>query len=123
MGCLITGLASIACCFPVNLEWVLVCRFFQGFASGSGLIVIRALYRELYVGSYLSRMMAWILTAIPFFAATAPFIGELLVQSFRTWRAPFYLLFVYSFLLLFFSFFSLEIKTQAGFQAIIIRLF
>jgi DHA1 family bicyclomycin/chloramphenicol resistance-like MFS transporter len=88
-------LSSLLCYLSFNIEVVLVGRFLQGFSSGSGLIVVRAACREMYQGAYLNRVIAWILTVIPFCAGISPFIGDVAVRTFG-WRTPFLFLVVYA---------------------------
>lgn len=95
IGAGVAALSSLLCYWSFNIEVVLLGRFFQGFSSGSGLIVVRAACREMYQGPYLNRVIAWILTVIPFCAGISPFIGDVLVRTFG-WRKPFLFLTIYA---------------------------
>ena len=95
IGTAVAAASSLLCYWSFNIEVVLIGRFFQGFASGAGLIVVRAACRELYPGADLNRVIAWILTVIPFCAGVSPFLGDVLVRSFG-WSAPFLFLVFYA---------------------------
>ncbi|MEH0002374.1 MAG: MFS transporter [Holosporaceae bacterium] len=99
VGCALAAVSSFVCYLAPSIESVLVGRFFQGFSAGAGLIVVRALCRDLYDGVYLNRMIAFVLTVIPFSAGVAPSLGDVLVQSFG-WNMPFLFLTICSLLLL-----------------------
>ena len=99
VGCGLAAVSSFVCYLAPSIESVLVGRFFQGFSAGAGLIVVRALCRDLYEGIYLNRMIAFVLTVIPFSAGIAPSLGDVLVQSFG-WNMPFLFLTICSFVLM-----------------------
>ncbi|WP_031934649.1 MFS transporter [Candidatus Hepatobacter penaei] len=102
--------SSLLCYWASYIETVLIGRFFQGFSSGAGLIVVRAACRDIYTGAQLNRMIALILTVIPFCAGISPFVGDLLVSRFG-WDAPFLFLTFYSGVLFVFVFVFLTKKS------------
>ena len=95
IGCLLTALASFLCYMAPDIATVLVGRFMQGFASGVGTIVVRALCRDIYKGPQLNKMIAWVLTVIPFSAGVVPSLGDVLISHYG-WNAPFMFLTAYA---------------------------
>ena len=73
--------ASIACALATSIEMLIVCRLFQAIGGGAGLVLARAMVRDVYererAASALGYItMAWVLA--PMFAPT---IGGLLDQA------------------------------------------
>jgi len=91
LGCLLAAASSFLCYLSPNIEAILIGRFFQGFSSGAGFIVVRAICRDIYDGVQLSRVLAFVLTVIPVVAGVTPSVSDLIVQYWG-WQAPFLLL-------------------------------
>lgn len=113
---LLAAISSFVCYLATDIQSVLLGRFFQGFSSGAGLIVVRAICRDLYVGNYLNRMIAWVLTVIPFAAGVAPSLGDILVQHY-SWNTPFLFLTICSLLLAVATPFFMKGYTQPASQS------
>ena len=83
-----------------DMELLLGARFVQGVGAASAIVVSRAVVRDISTGKDAARLMSlmtMIFTAAP---VIAPSIGALLVSSWD-WRAPFIVIAVCGFLLLF----------------------
>lgn len=83
-----------------NIDLLLAARFLQGFGAASALVVSRAIVRDIASGKDAARLMSlmtMIFTAAP---VIAPSIGALLVTQWG-WRAPFILIAVCGFAILF----------------------
>ncbi len=81
-------LAGIASAFASNIELILIARFIQGVGASVGVVVSRAIVRDITSGKQAARMlsvMVMIFTAAPMLA---PVIGALLVTHYG-WRMPF----------------------------------
>jgi len=97
------GLFVIAACVAAtadNMELLLVARFVQGFGAASAIVVSRAVVRDISSGKDAARLMSlmtMIFTAAP---VIAPSIGALLVSNWN-WRAPFVVIAICGFALLF----------------------
>ncbi len=83
--------ASIACALATSIEMLIVCRLFQAIGGGAGLVLARAMVRDVYererAASALGYItMAWVLA--PMFAPT---IGGLLDEAF-SFRMTFWVL-------------------------------
>jgi DHA1 family bicyclomycin/chloramphenicol resistance-like MFS transporter len=97
------GLFVIAACVAAtadDMELLLVARFVQGFGAASAIVVSRAVVRDISSGKDAARLMSlmtMIFTAAP---VIAPSIGALLVSNWN-WRAPFVVIAICGFALLF----------------------
>ena len=81
-------LAGIASAVAGQIELILVARFVQGIGASVGVVVSRAIVRDITSGKQAARMlsvMVMIFTAAPMLA---PVIGALLVTHYG-WRMPF----------------------------------
>ena len=81
-------LAGIASAVASQIELILVARFVQGIGASVGVVVSRAIVRDITSGKQAARMlsvMVMIFTAAPMLA---PVIGALLVTHYG-WRMPF----------------------------------
>lgn len=81
-------LAGIVCAASQSIELMLVGRFFQGIGASVGIVVSRAIVRDIASGKEAARLltiMVMIFTAAPMLA---PIVGSLLVTLFD-WRMPF----------------------------------
>lgn len=90
--------ASLACVFVDTIEHFLWLRFVQGLAASVGVVVGRALVRDLFDGANAQRVMS---NAMMFFAiapAIAPIIGGLLEVGYG-WRSVFIFLMLLGLLL------------------------
>lgn len=82
------GLASLSCAFATRIEHLWILRAVQGISAGAGMVVSRAIVRDLFDGPPAQRLMAQITMMFAFAPALAPLIGGWL-QSFFGWRSPF----------------------------------
>lgn len=97
-GVIAYTLSSIGCALAQNIETLLLFRFLQGCATGAGLIVGRALVRDIYSGAEAQRMMAMISMFFGIAPAIAPVIGAL-IFSVASWHAVFLFLVGYGLVL------------------------
>jgi DHA1 family bicyclomycin/chloramphenicol resistance-like MFS transporter len=92
-------LASVGCALADTLPQLLVFRFIQGVSAGVGLIVGRAVVRDVYQGDDAQRMMSLVSMIFSIAPAIAPVIGGyLLVWS--DWQGIFWFLTALSLLML-----------------------
>jgi MFS transporter, DHA1 family, multidrug resistance protein len=80
--------AGIASALSTSIELMLAARFIQGMAASVGVVVTRAIVRDIASGVEAARLltvMVMIFTAAPMLA---PMVGSLLVTTLG-WRAPF----------------------------------
>ncbi len=80
--------AGVACSMSNSIEVMLIGRFLQGIAASSGVVVSRAIVRDIASGAEAARLMSvmvMIFTAAPMLA---PILGAYLTDYFG-WRMPF----------------------------------
>lgn len=92
-------LASVGCALASDLEQLLVFRFIQGLSAGVGLIVGRAVIRDVYDGNEAQRMMSMVSMIFSIAPAIAPIIGGYIL-SWSHWQGIFWFLAALSALML-----------------------
>lgn len=98
-GMAIFTFACIVCAATNSIELMLLARFVQGLGGSVGIVVSRAIVRDISSGAQAARLMSimmMIFTAAPMLA---PIAGSLLVYQWG-WRAPFVAVAVYGVLML-----------------------
>lgn len=93
-GVVAYAVASLGCALATSIEMLWVFRFAQGCTTGAGLIVGRAIVRDLYHGAQAQRIMALISMFFGVAPALAPAIGAL-VFDLAGWHAVFFMLVAY----------------------------
>ena len=81
-------LTSIACVFANDIHTLIILRGVQGLSAGAGLIVGRAIIRDLYAGAEAQRLMSQITMMFAISPAIAPIIGGWLHLMFG-WQSVF----------------------------------
>ena len=82
------GVASIGCAFATSIEQMWFWRAMQGFTAGAGIVISRAIVRDLFDGPEAQRLMAHISMMFALAPAIAPVIGGWL-QTAYGWRSVF----------------------------------
>lgn len=84
-------LASAACAFAARIEHLWLLRAVQGLAAGAGMVVGRAIIRDLMQGAQAQRLMSHVAMIFALAPAVAPIIGGWIFAAFG-WPAVFALL-------------------------------
>src|SRR5690606_33707518 len=84
-------LASLLCAWLPSIEALIVCRFIQGVAGAAGIVISRAISRDMYSGTALTRFSATLMLVNGAAPILAPVIGGQLLQ-FMSWRGVFIVL-------------------------------
>ena len=92
-------LAALGCIFATSIEQIWVLRAIQGASAGAGVVVSRAIVRDLFDGPAAQRLMSHITMMFAIAPAIAPVIGGRL-QVWFGWRSVFVFLTVAILLLL-----------------------
>ncbi|MBK9624112.1 MAG: multidrug effflux MFS transporter [Rhodocyclaceae bacterium] len=90
-GLVVFLLASILCAFATSIETLLLGRVIQGLSAGTGVIVSRAMVRDLYDGADAQKLMAHVSILFAIAPAIAPIIGGWILQYFD-WHGIFFFL-------------------------------
>ena len=95
VGLAVYTIASIGCATAPNIHALLVWRGVQGLAAGVGMVVGRAMIRDLFEGVAAQRLMAQVQMIFGIAPAIAPIIGGWLLGLFN-WHATFWFLAFFS---------------------------
>ena len=91
--------ASFGCASAHSIQYLWAFRILQGLSAGAGIVVGRAIVRDLYAGPEAEKLLSLVTMIFAIAPAIAPIFGGWVVETFD-WRTIFLALFVYSFLLL-----------------------
>ena len=91
LGLALYVLASVLCALASSLEVLLVGRALQGMSAGAGMVVGRAMVRDLYDGPAAQKLMAHISLMFALGPAIAPILGGWLQAAFG-WQGVFWFL-------------------------------
>jgi DHA1 family bicyclomycin/chloramphenicol resistance-like MFS transporter len=81
--------ASVACSFAENLPQLIAARFLQALGGASGMVVSRAIIRDLYPRERIGAMISLVIAVMMIAQMLSPLTGGLLETAFG-WRAIFY---------------------------------
>jgi DHA1 family bicyclomycin/chloramphenicol resistance-like MFS transporter len=82
------ALASAVCAFAPSVHWLWFGRALQGLCAGAGMVVGRAVIRDVYDGARAQRMMAQVVVIFGVAPAIAPMVGGALQEWFG-WQSIF----------------------------------
>src|SRR6476469_2628019 len=81
--------ASVACIFAQNLPQLIAARFFQALGGATGMVVSRAIIRDIYERQRVASMISLVVAALMIGQMVSPLTGGLIETAFG-WRAIFY---------------------------------
>ncbi|MEV6523286.1 multidrug effflux MFS transporter [Longispora sp. NPDC051575] len=90
-GLTVYALASLACAFTNSVEVLIGMRLLQGLAGAAGIVIARAIVRDLYEGVTAVRVLTTLMMINGLAPILAPLIGGELLR-FGTWRLAFFVL-------------------------------
>jgi MFS transporter, DHA1 family, multidrug resistance protein len=83
-------LGSIGSALALGIHWLIVFRLIQGFGACPGMVVPRAVVRDLHTGTEAARLMSLLMLVFSVSPILAPLTGSFVIQWFG-WRAVFWL--------------------------------
>jgi MFS transporter, DHA1 family, multidrug resistance protein len=83
--------ASVACSFAETLPQLIAARFFQALGGASGMVIGRAIIRDLYSRDRVGAMISLVIAVMMIAQMLSPLTGGLLETAFG-WRAIFYVI-------------------------------
>ena len=83
--------ASLACALSTSIEMLIVARTFQALGGSGGIVLARAIVRDIYTGARAGRELSLIGSVMALAPVLAPIAGGLLQTGFG-WRAIFFAL-------------------------------
>lgn len=99
VGLITFTVMSILCMVAPNVEILILLRFFQGMAGAAGIVLARAVVRDLYTGSALAQFFSLVLMVNGMAPILAPIVGGQLLR-FTSWHGVFLVLAGFSLVLL-----------------------
>src|SRR3569833_2135576 len=81
--------ASIGCIFAQTLPQLIAARFFQALGGAAGMVVSRAIIRDIYERDRVASMISLVIAALMIGQMVSPLTGGLIETAFG-WRAIFY---------------------------------
>ncbi|NMM38601.1 MAG: multidrug effflux MFS transporter [Glaciimonas sp.] len=104
LGALVVfALASLGCAASHSVEYLWAFRILQGMSAGAGVVIGRAIIRDMYTGAAAQRLLSLVTMIFSIAPAIAPIIGGWIVQL-LDWRATFLFMFAYAALLLWYCY-------------------
>ncbi len=82
-------LGSIGSAIAPGIHWLIAFRFIQGFGACPGMVVPRAVVRDLHTGTEAARLMSLLMLVFSVSPILAPLTGSFVIQWFG-WRAVFW---------------------------------
>ncbi|MBB6448525.1 DHA1 family bicyclomycin/chloramphenicol resistance-like MFS transporter [Geomicrobium halophilum] len=90
---LLFALASFLCALAPNITTLIIGRFLQGFTAAAGIVISRAVVRDVFSGTALTKFFALLMVINAVAPMLAPVAGGgILLIPFADWRSIFYFL-------------------------------
>lgn len=83
------AVGGIGSAFAPTIEWLIAARFVQGLGAAAGMVVPRAIVRDLHTGNEAARLMSLLMLVFSVSPILAPLGGSLVIEAFG-WRAVFW---------------------------------
>ncbi len=107
IGLCIYVVSSLLCMFATTIWTFITMRFIQGLAGSAGIVISRAIVRDLYSGSEMTRFFSLLMLVNGVAPILAPILGGQVLQV-ASWRGIFLVLFAVGVVMLFAVFLGLR---------------
>jgi DHA1 family bicyclomycin/chloramphenicol resistance-like MFS transporter len=88
-GLVLFGVGSVGCALAPDIETLVVLRFMQGLGACAGMVIPRAVVRDLHTGHDAARLMSLLMLVFSVSPILAPLAGSFLIEAW-SWRAVFW---------------------------------
>lgn len=88
-GLVLFIIGSIGSALAPDIEWLIAFRFLQGLGACPGMVVPRAVVRDLHTGPEAARLMSMLMLVFSISPILAPLTGSIIISS-GGWRAVFW---------------------------------
>jgi MFS transporter, DHA1 family, multidrug resistance protein len=89
LGLGLFSLGSVGCALAQNIEVLIAFRFVQGFGACAGMVIPRAIVRDLHTGIDATRLMSLLMLVFSISPILAPLTGSFVIQL-AGWRSVFW---------------------------------
>ncbi|MGN8022419.1 multidrug effflux MFS transporter [Phyllobacterium sp. 22229] len=89
MGIGLFALASVGCALSNDIETLIAFRFLQGIGGAAGMVIPRAIVRDMHTGVQAARLMSLLMLVFSISPILAPLTGSAVI-SFYGWRGVFW---------------------------------
>src|SRR3990167_5462335 len=93
-GLILFLFASLGCSFSINVYMLILARFIQGVGAGAGAVLSRAIIRDTFDGSHISKIISYMSLSWSLVPILAPLLGGY-IQHYMNWRVSFLVIFTY----------------------------
>jgi DHA1 family bicyclomycin/chloramphenicol resistance-like MFS transporter len=87
-GLVLYGIGAIGCALSPSIEWLIAFRFLQGMGACSGVVISRAIVRDLYTGPAAAQLMSRLMLVFSVSPILAPLAGSM-ITAVGNWRVIF----------------------------------
>lgn len=87
-GLVVFAAGGIGCVFAPTIGWLIAFRVVQGIGASAGMVIPRAIIRDMHTGVEATRLMALVMLVFSVSPILAPLFGSLLIVPFG-WRSVF----------------------------------
>ncbi|HEY6631045.1 MAG TPA: multidrug effflux MFS transporter [Rhizobiaceae bacterium] len=88
-GLVVFAVASVGAALAQTVEWLIVFRLLQGLGGSTGMVVPRAVVRDLHTGPEATRLMSLLMLVFSVSPILAPLTGSVIIDAFG-WRGVFW---------------------------------
>ena len=88
-GLVVFALGSIGCALAPDIHTLIAFRFFQGLGACAGMVIPRAIVRDMHTGHDAARLMALLMLVFSVSPILAPLTGSIVIK-FTSWRGIFW---------------------------------
>jgi MFS transporter, DHA1 family, multidrug resistance protein len=93
VGLVVFALGSIGCALATDIHMLILFRFIQGIGACAGMVVPRAVIRDLHTGAEAARLMSLVMLVFSVSPILAPLAGSAVIEL-AGWRAVFWVVMV-----------------------------
>ncbi len=88
-GLCLFALASIGCAKATDIHMLILCRFVQGLGACAGMVIPRAIVRDMHTGNDAARLMSLLMLVFSVSPILAPLTGSAVIRL-ASWRGIFW---------------------------------
>jgi len=89
VGLVVFAIGGVGAALAPNIEWLVFFRFVQGIGACAGMVVPRAIVRDLHTGTEAARLMSLLMLVFSVSPILAPLTGSFIIEV-AGWRAVFW---------------------------------